>query len=200
MTSDAVAIPWGSDKQSVSGYVLEGRRIALRVFLPGIDAAGRLRRWRSLTGEEVVGTTRWRDLVESHDDLPAAEAIDPATGTIDGATAAALSDSLRTLVGDVDVHVARWRGYVGDATPASGPPDGEHAVTTEPLAAVFTPARPLPSFVWIPEARLSIGAPLYADSVFVSGPEESLAAIARDSELESAALLADQPLPLPGLE
>ncbi|GAA0427043.1 hypothetical protein GCM10009543_22840 [Leifsonia naganoensis] len=195
-----MAIPWGSDKRRVSGYVLDSQRIALRVFLPGTDGAGRLRRWQSLASEEVVGTTWWRDLVESRDDVPASEAIDPATGTIDGATATALSNSLRDLVGDVDVRVARWRGYVGDATPASGPPDGEHAVTTEPLAAVFTPARPLPSFVWIPEAWLSVGAPLYADSVFVSGPEESLAAIARNPELESAALLADQPLPLPGLE
>lgn len=200
MTSDTLAIPWGPDKQRVSGYVLEGRRVALRVFLPGTDGAGRLRRWRSLAGEEVVGTTWWRDILEPRDASPAAEAIDPATGTIDGPTATALSHSLRKLVGDADAHVARWLGYVGDVTSASGPSDGEHVTTIEPLAAVFTPARRLPSFVWFPEARLSIGAPLYADSVFVSGPDESLAAVARNRELESAALLADQPLPRPGLE
>ncbi|WP_431247770.1 hypothetical protein [Leifsonia xyli] len=193
-------IPWGADKNRVAGYLLDRRTSGLRVFLPGTDETGRLWRWSSLTDAEITGSVLWRDVVhaESPRGLPAG--LTPAAATIDVSTASAFVDVLGSLGASLTAEVVRWSGY-GDAGGLSrGTPEGEYVLSTEGLSELFTRSDRLPAFVWFPELGTSIGAPLYADSLFLSGPREVLTRFGRRPELEVSGVRADEPLPLPGFE
>lgn len=172
-----------------------------RVFNPA-RAAAVTRRWAEVAGSAatVTGRTQWQEIADGQGaaDLPR---LDPAMGSLDSETAAALASILAGNTQTPDsVYFFAWEGYAGlsDAFRASATILGPYGRPMHVLHGSLRDVGPsvaareseMPLW-WIPEdGSWAVGNDIYARSVYVGGTASCIDEILHDHRVEGVPVAA----------